>query len=134
MPYDEPEARVNKDPTVFGVLFSFSGRINRKTYWLKGMLPLWGALVLYYLFVVACASLSETAGVIALLLMLPLYLVFLISGIAVNVKRLHDRDRTGWWILAAYIPFVGLFIGIWLFIEVGFLKGDAFPNRYGDVP
>lgn len=43
-------------------------------------------------------------------------------------KRLHDRDKSAWWLLLAFIPVVGWFF---LFIELAFLKGTSASNDYG---
>ena len=71
------------------------------------------------------------------------------------VKRLHDRDKSGWWILLFYLtpsvlgsiantseqPLVGFVFGvgsfvisIWALVELGFLRGTVGPNRYGPDP
>ncbi len=49
-------------------------------------------------------------------------------GLAVSVKRWHDRNKSGWWVLIVLIPIIG---GIWALIELGFLPGTEGPNAYG---
>ncbi len=49
----------------------------------------------------------------------------------INVKRYHDRGKSGWWYLIQFIPIVG---PIWAFIELGFCAGDDGDNEYGDGP
>ena len=49
-------------------------------------------------------------------------------GIAVSVKRLHDRGRSAWFLLILLIPVIGAF---WLLIELGILPGTSGPNRFG---
>ena len=51
--------------------------------------------------------------------------------LAVSVKRWHDRDKPGTWVLINLIPLVG---GIWAFVEVGCLRGTFGPNNYGEDP
>ena len=51
--------------------------------------------------------------------------------IALYAKRWHDRNKSGWWSLIGLIPIIG---GIWMLIELGFLKGTAGPNSYGPDP
>jgi uncharacterized membrane protein YhaH (DUF805 family) len=46
----------------------------------------------------------------------------------VYIKRFHDRDKTGWWVLIGLIPLIG---PLWLLIELGFLKGTDGANRFG---
>lgn len=55
-------------------------------------------------------------------------LIILIPSILIYIKRFHDRDKTGWWVLIGLIPIIG---APWLLIELGFLKGTDGPNRYG---
>jgi uncharacterized membrane protein YhaH (DUF805 family) len=51
--------------------------------------------------------------------------------IAIDVKRYHDRDRSGWWLLLLLIPVLG---PLWLFVVLGFLKGTEGENRFGADP
>ena len=53
------------------------------------------------------------------------------TAYATAVKRLHDRDRSGWWTLMGFVPGIGL---LWLAIECGFRKGTNGLNRYGSDP
>jgi uncharacterized membrane protein YhaH (DUF805 family) len=53
-----------------------------------------------------------------------------IPNLAVTVRRLHDQDKSGWWILIALIPIIG---GIWLLI-LYFVEGTRGPNRFGPDP
>ena len=49
-------------------------------------------------------------------------------SLAIQVKRWHDRNKSGWWVLIGLIPLIG---GIWALIETGFLAGDDGENRFG---
>jgi uncharacterized membrane protein YhaH (DUF805 family) len=60
-----------------------------------------------------------------------LSLVFLYPILAIYAKRWHDRDKSGWWSLIALVPIIG---GIWIFIELGCLRGADGPNQYGPDP
>lgn len=66
-------------------------------------------------------------GVLALILYIPL----IWCSLALQIKRWHDRDKPGTWVLINLIPLVG---GIWAFVEVGCLRGTFGPNNYGDDP
>jgi uncharacterized membrane protein YhaH (DUF805 family) len=59
------------------------------------------------------------------------YLITLWPGVALHVKRWHDRNKSGWWVSIAFIPFVG---PIWSFVETGFLTGTVGCNHYGRDP
>jgi len=109
--------------------FSPDGRATRFDYWVR-------YTVLYVIgFIVAgmLDTMLGTAGpyggggVITLL--------YVVAGIwpsiAVGIKRCHDRDRSGWFLLVALIPIVG---SIWLLIDLGFLRGTTGANRFGPDP
>lgn len=99
---------------------TFSGRINRSTFWLRG--------VLLFFIINAVAAILDQAlgghnivtGVVGLILLIP--------GLAISIKRWHDRDKSGWWVLIALIPIIGW---LWALIETGFLAGTPGPNRFG---
>jgi len=55
-------------------------------------------------------------------------IVVLWVGLSVQVKRWHDRDKSGWWALINLIPVIGQ---IWVFIECGILRGSSGDNRFG---
>jgi uncharacterized membrane protein YhaH (DUF805 family) len=106
------------------LLFSFQGRVARQHYWLMVLLTV--------PFVIAAAIINggfahdpaEAPGVLVLLPMLW-------PAFAVTIKRWHDRNKSGWWILINLIPVVG---DIWSLIENGFLKGTPGENRFGPDP
>jgi uncharacterized membrane protein YhaH (DUF805 family) len=54
-------------------------------------------------------------------------LAVLIPGIAVGVRRLHDTDKSGWWLLIALVPFVGIIVLIVFWAT----EGTRGQNRYG---
>jgi uncharacterized membrane protein YhaH (DUF805 family) len=57
-------------------------------------------------------------------------LVTIIPNIAVAIRRLHDLDRTGWWILLGFIPLIG-----WIILLIWYVaKGTDGPNRFGPDP
>jgi uncharacterized membrane protein YhaH (DUF805 family) len=141
-------------------LFSFQGRLNRGKYWLAGFLYIAVWLVFFAISLTLLGdrvdNLLSFAGVgLALWLIgIVLLLVTCWSGFAVGVKRLHDRDKTGWWIVLFYLaPSVlsgaqasgsgggamllmvaSFVISVWSFIELGCLRGTRGPNRYGPDP
>lgn len=64
-------------------------------------------------------------------ILLGLYaLATFIPNLAVTVRRLHDQDKSGWWILISLIPLIG---GIWLLV-LYFIDGTPGPNRFGPDP
>ena len=77
--------------------------------------------VIYFLSEWIIAQHNENISLLILLLIL-------YPSVMINIKRAHDRNRTGWFSLVLIIPFVAL----WPLIEFGFLKGDEANNKYGD--
>lgn len=57
-------------------------------------------------------------------------LALIIPGLAVSVRRLHDTNRSGWWIFISLVPIIG---GIWYFV-LTLLDGTPGPNRFGPDP
>jgi uncharacterized membrane protein YhaH (DUF805 family) len=57
-------------------------------------------------------------------------LVTFLPGLAMAVRRLHDTDRRGWWLLLSFIPLIGIIVLIvfWCF------EGTRGPNRFGPDP
>lgn len=106
------------------MLFSFQGRINRKPFWLF-MIAIW----IVEIFIVAFDKLifGDDWGPLTLIFLL----VVIVPSLAMQTKRWHDRDKSGWWILIGLIPIIG---PLWAFIETGFLKGTESRNRFGDNP
>ena len=102
----------------------FSGRASRSEYWYWILFYFLGAIVTGIL----DAAILQTprggffSNVFALIIFLPL--------LAVEVRRLHDVNRSGWWILIAF-TFVGL---IYPLLVWKCTKGTAGPNRFGGDP
>ena len=105
----------------------FSGRSRRKEYWYFVLFSLIVSLVLSAIdALLGTFSSSTNVGLLG-----GIYgLAIIIPSIAVSVRRLHDIDRTGWWILIGLVPLIG---GIVLLV---FALLDSTPgsNRYGPNP
>jgi uncharacterized membrane protein YhaH (DUF805 family) len=106
------------------LLFQFDGRINRAKFW-AGV----GALIVGY-FVIAILFSAIDSGAVRGILGI-LYLAFIWPSLAISIKRWHDRDKSGWWVLIGFVPLIG---GIWALIETGILEGTKGPNQYGPDP
>ena len=117
------EAGVVDKTDVVQLLFSFTGRINRAKFW-AGIGLIWAAiLVLSFI----SASLDSPGNALFGLA----FLGMIWPGLAIQVKRWHDRNKSGWWVLIGLIPIIGPF---WSFIETGFIEGTRGPNQYGLDP
>jgi uncharacterized membrane protein YhaH (DUF805 family) len=105
----------------------FDGRARRKEYWyfflISTVISIFLALIDSF-----TGTISEEAG---LGLLSGIYaLVVLIPGLSVTVRRLHDTDRSGWWILIGLIPVIGG-IALLVFMVLDSTPGD---NQYGPNP
>ena len=162
--------------SVLDLFFGFGGRINRGKYWLAlvAWFVVWIVAILAFLvggLAILGANLTDGSlpspqdttaflhlirdyGVLSLIILIFVVISWL-SALAIAIKRLHDRDRSGWWILLFYfgpavlagaqastdeelaslILGVGAFvISIWCLVELGFLRGSSGPNRFGPDP
>ncbi|QZP07814.1 DUF805 domain-containing protein [Caenibius sp. WL] len=123
----------------------FSGRSRRMEYW---MFTLFNVLVVAGLAIVlgaigyATGSFQGSTPPVFFMIVLGIvalgYMaVFLVPSIAVVVRRLHDRDMSGWWylgiIVASMIPIVGTLASIALLVLM-VLPGTPGPNRFGPDP
>lgn len=99
----------------------FSGRARRKEYW---MFILFNMIIAVALGIIE--GLVGSPGVVGTLYSLAV----LIPSIAVLVRRLHDTDRSGWWVLIGFIPVIGVIVLLVFTIQ------DSKPgqNQYGDNP
>ena len=96
---------MNLSQLLFGdllqLLFGFSGRINRAKYWLTFVIYLIAVSAFFVLFSLAFSFPTDVLGVF-LIVCVP-SIPIIISTIAVAIKRLHDRDKSGWWFLVFYV-------------------------------
>jgi uncharacterized membrane protein YhaH (DUF805 family) len=145
-------------------LFSFEGRINRAKYWLVALAFLIGGtfILMQSLFVLADGLSNADPATIATLLPIlfyaiayPLYALVTWIYAATTIKRLHDRNKSGWWIIpfgvlpvllpevagwvgqsypALFLGTVAFVLSIWSFVETFCLRGTRGPNRFGPDP
>lgn len=114
------------------LLFSFQGRIGRGPFWIGTLISIGFAIIMNIL------VMSIGSGVMGSgpnMLGLILYIIYLVIGIwmglAIGIKRCHDRGQSGWWLLITLIPVIGFF---WWLINLGILAGDEGENRFGPNP
>jgi uncharacterized membrane protein YhaH (DUF805 family) len=137
-------------------MFGASGRITRAKYW-RSLLNYTIAGLL------AAVVLFTAAGIAAPLFIVMLVLAFfpwLMWGFAIHTERLHDRDKSAWWLVVFFqmpgaigqlakmawstvtagmmlyhiLELTGFALTIWGFIEIGCLRGTAGSNSYGADP
>ena len=146
------------------ILFSFDGRIGRRTYWLAIL-----ALIVAVLVLTCAPFLLESEKWAVLMVALTSDFIWLFSLwplVAVGSKRLHDRNKNGWWLLVFWLLPFALFCGgfsivffddprtgrsgdfttglivvlaslppaLWGIVELGIQPGAKGPNLYGAGP
>lgn len=109
---------------------TFSGRAMRSEYWwwaLFALLVSIGASAIdEFVFDIGSRDGEPGLGLLSLLVSLAL----LIPNLAVAARRLHDIDRSGWWLLIGLVPILGILLLLWWFIQ----RGTEGPNRFGPPP
>ncbi|MEN3977285.1 DUF805 domain-containing protein [Emcibacter sp. SYSU 3D8] len=100
----------------------FTGRAPRSEYW-------WWVLA-YMIVYIGAAIVGSILGRIGNFLPMLVVLAVIVPTIAVGVRRLHDLDKSGWWLLIGLVPFVGALILIYFFVQ----RGTAGPNQFGEDP
>ena len=137
------------------LLFSFQGRLNRKPYWLTN--------IAISVLVFVCALLAVALGIGFGLGDSTLPAVFVAAAVigillfwislALGAKRLHDRNKSAWWLVLFYVVpgllgaaaselgtpglvlhLISFAITVWAFVELGCLRGTVGPNAYGPDP
>lgn len=112
-----------------GWLFiSPSGRIPRSVYWAAKLGLL---LTLIVLLAISAAVASMSSGEGPEWLFLALIILYMFAIFSVAIKRLHDQEMSGIWVLVCLVPYLG---ELFSFVVLGCLKGDEGSNRYGPDP
>jgi uncharacterized membrane protein YhaH (DUF805 family) len=133
------------------LLFSYQGRINRAKFWLSVLIYIIATFIMMALFFIPLFGwIAAAVG----------YVAMMVSGIFVGIKRLHDRDQSGWWLIVFYVvpavlsgigtyhgadadeptslgmllSLISLAISLWGFVVLGCLRGTIGPNQYGADP
>jgi uncharacterized membrane protein YhaH (DUF805 family) len=156
---------------VVSFLFSYKGRINRAQYWLGSLgVGVGGIVLLFVLTMLMPTNQFDKTGAGALravsqfaVVFVPIWALMGWCGLALQVKRFHDRGRSGLWTLLPLLPMSLLMVtlvngviagqhpmqiataiqpyllllwavNIGFFIDLGCLPGKPGPNKYGDPP
>ena len=115
-------------------LFNPSGRIGRAKWWLAQLVALAVGIIVFLMLIgltpVKDQRVSDTDFILALAVIV-LAIVLVWMSFCATAKRYHDRNKSAWWYLIQFIPFIG---SIWQFVELGFCSGDDGENDYGTGP
>ncbi len=106
--------------TCFSKYATFGGRATRPEFWYWALFTIVASVVL------AIVDLALPYNVLRLAFDVAVFL----PSLAVQIRRLHDVDRSGWWLLIGLIPIIG-----WITLIVWqCMRGTDGPNRFGPPP
>jgi uncharacterized membrane protein YhaH (DUF805 family) len=135
---------------------SFQGRARRARFWLTAI-AIYGAILVSALLAMGLSGILPFLGI----LFLPVFALSIVASLANATRRLHDRNKSAWWLLlfvgvpaillapgeaarmtpgsesagfAGLCALISLPFSIWGFVEMGCLRGTTGANRFGDDP
>ena len=103
--------------TCYKKFFDFSSRASKSEYW---WFQLYNAII-YVLTFIFQGDLVLLFSILIIVNLIPMY--------AVGVRRIHDSDKSGWFVLISLIPLIGLYIFVLLLQD-----GSKGKNRFGVKP
>ncbi|MGN6670834.1 MAG: DUF805 domain-containing protein [Candidatus Nucleicultricaceae bacterium] len=109
------------------ILFSPKGRLNRRRYWLTGLILL-PVHIIYWGFTAFMFAQAQTAA--GWMLVVAGIVLTIYTSLIISIKRLHDHDRKGHFLWLTFVPMANN----WLTIEICFVRGTKGPNRFGEDP
>jgi uncharacterized membrane protein YhaH (DUF805 family) len=151
----------NDSVRLLRLFFGFGGRVGRLKYWITSIVSD-TVLVLAGLILDSDDHHASSWRFFFDIFFMMLGTLAIVATLAVYVKRLHDRDKSGWWVLLflilpitiaavpditgknvasfagddkanlAFVNLVAFVLTLWGFVELGFLSGTRGPNKYGE--
>jgi uncharacterized membrane protein YhaH (DUF805 family) len=113
--------------------FSFKGRVRRSTFGIRWVMFYISFLAIFFACIIIIAiSVRIMADLIFLsnIIIISIMLLYLTLMIVQYVKRLHDLDQAGIWVVLIFIPFISLIFFVYLLLA----DGTVGPNQYGEDP
>lgn len=127
--YAAPAAQaLNKQSVVEDFKFKFmnyNGRLNRLPYFVRNIIVGIVGSILGGIF-----SVLGDKFVLFYIVALAIYIFMLVCSISLGVRRCHDLNRPGWWMVGIFIPLVNFVLSLYLL----FARGTVGANEYGDDP
>lgn len=108
----------------------FEGRAQRKEYWMFTLVNIIIIVILGIIEGMFHGGFNVMPNVDVNILAGIYNLAILIPSIAVAVRRLHDTDKSGWWMLLMFIPLIGMLLLLFFMIK----DGQKESNRFGPNP
>lgn len=110
----------------------FNGRARRKEFWMFTLINFIIIMALQTIMMMVGGMNPEAGGIaMAIMGLLGLYsLAVFIPSLAVSVRRLHDTNRSGWWLLISLVPIIGAIVLIVFYVQ----NSQPGSNQYGENP
>ena len=141
---------------LFEFLFGASGRINRAKYWRSFLIYIVAGLLAGVILLTAASIAAPLFIIMVVVVLIPR----LLWGFSIITERLHDRNKSAWWLVVFYglpavlgqlakaawfagaagtvfhyiLALAGFALTIWGFVEIGCLRGTTGSNTYGPDP
>jgi len=131
------------------VNYSLEGRVKREDYWYYGWGLFWTMYAIIFLFAGIFAAIfyytvgkdGEPTKIVQIIVVIPtalgvalIYISYGMKFLSNKIKRLHDNNKSGWFLLWTLVPILGQLFGLYIFITNWFLRGTIGSNDFGDDP
>jgi uncharacterized membrane protein YhaH (DUF805 family) len=113
--------------------FVFRGRARRREFWMFYLFHTLISLMLIFVYIVSAFFSENLINVFHyyfIFIILPYHLAMIIPYLTVSIRRLHDINCSGWYLLMLLIPYLGIFV----ILILNLLDGQAHENKYGPNP
>lgn len=108
--------------------FSYQGRLNRKPYFWRSLLIIFLETICYVIFDSVWED--DLFSTVLLLISIMIFILCIIADLMLDIRRLHDVNKSGWFVLLTFIPAVTPFFYLYLFL----MPGTDGNNQYGENP
>lgn len=128
-PPEDTTPHYKEDVTIREIFLTSEGRLNRWRYFCRSMMLAAPALLLY-LILLGLDYGNSADGAVGALGVLFYCLFMIVPSVMLAVRRLHDLNKSGWYYLAIFVPFVNLPFSLYVI----FAPGTVGANKYGADP
>ena len=123
------DSSADKEAVFKELFFTSAGRLNRKSYIYRNFFLSLVLGIIQLILELATAAI-EALELLFAVMILALCIFGFVAGIMMLARRLHDLDKSGWWMLLLFVPLVNILF----YIYILFFKGTEGPNQYGEDP
>ena len=129
------------------VNYSLEGRVKREDYWYYGYGVYWTIITIIYIPFIFISKLVHGVGIFddfhigylffltsGGILIIIIFLSWCMKFLGNKIKRLHDNNKSGWFLLWTLVPILGQLFALYIFITNWFLRGTIGTNDFGADP